>query len=249
VIGATERTQPKGIRRSVELVRLFLRESTDPKPFYEFLARDTISQLEPYLPKSAQPLRFIDVGGGPGYLSEQIRQRGDQCFAVDYNESELTLHAREAKGVVVGDGCALPLRGASADVVHSSNVLEHVPHPEHMLDEMLRVLRPGGVGYLSYTPWLSPWGGHETSPWHLLGGDFAAQRYEKRTEHPAKNLYGESLFNLPLPQVRGWFQQRSDAEILWDGPRYWPTSWRFMSRLPVIGETITWNYMVIFRRR
>jgi len=99
VIGATERTQPKGIRRSVELVRLFLRESTDPKPFYEFLARDTISQLEPYLPKSAQPLRFIDVGGGPGYLSEQIRQRGDQCFAVDYNESELTLHAREAKGV------------------------------------------------------------------------------------------------------------------------------------------------------
>ena len=30
---------------------------------------------------------------------------------------------------------------------------------------------------VSYTTWLSPWGGHETAPWHYLGGDYAARRY------------------------------------------------------------------------
>jgi len=238
-----------GLRRSAELVRLYRREPTEPTPFYEFLAKDTLEQLAPYLPAGESPLQFVDIGGGPGYLSEQVRSRGHRCLVIEYNESELTLHEREAHGAVIGDGQSLPLRTGFADVAHTSNVLEHVHHPERLLDELRRVLRPGGVGYVSYTPWLSPWGGHETSPWHLISGDWAAKRYERRHGHPAKNLYGESLFNLPIPRVRSWFRNCSEIDILWDGPRYWPPSWRPITRVPVIGEVITWNYMLIFRRR
>ena len=237
-----------GLRRSAELVRLYRNEPTDPVPFYEFLAKDTLEQLSPFLPVDADSLQFVDIGGGPGYVSEQVRRRGHRCLVVEYNEVELTLHEREAHGAVVGDGQSLPLRSGFADVAHTSNVLEHVPNPEDLLNELRRVLRPGGVGYVSYTPWLSPWGGHETSPWHLLSGEWAAKRYERRHGSPAKNLYGESLFNLPIPRVRRWFRECDGIEILWDGPRYWPPSWRFVSRVPYVGEVITWNYMVIFRR-
>ncbi|HHT8842886.1 TPA: class I SAM-dependent methyltransferase, partial [Burkholderia cenocepacia] len=72
-------------------------------------------------------------------------------------------------GGVVGDALRLPLADGSVDVVFSSNMWEHVPHPEAVADELLRVTRPGGLLFLSYTNWLSPWGGHETSPWHWLG--------------------------------------------------------------------------------
>ncbi len=137
-------------------MRLYRSEQTDPTPFYEFLAKDTLEQLAPYIPVTVEPLQFVDIGGGPGYLSEQVRLQGHRCLVVEYNESQLTLHEREAHGAVIGDGQSLPLRSGFADVVHTSNVLEHVRHPEHLLDELCRVLRPGGVGYMSYTPWLSP---------------------------------------------------------------------------------------------
>ena len=60
-----------------------------------------------------------------------------------------------------------------------------------MADEMVRVTRPGGLIFLSYTLWWGPWGGHETSPWHYLGGGRAARRYERRLGHRPKNVYGD----------------------------------------------------------
>ena len=39
-----------------------------------------------------------------------------------------------------------------------------------MAEEMLRVTRSGGTVFLSYTVWFGPHGGHETAPWHFLGG-------------------------------------------------------------------------------
>src|SRR4051795_13519055 len=62
----------------------------------------------------------------------------------------------------------LPFRDDAVDLCYSSNVLEHVPDPWRMAEEMLRVTRPGGVAFISYTSWYGPWGGHETAPWHFL---------------------------------------------------------------------------------
>jgi SAM-dependent methyltransferase len=178
-----------------------------------------------------------------------VRRAGGTCIVVDYGADELLLHGRSPEDSVVGDGRRLPLRSAVADVVHSSNVLEHVEQPVELLAEITRVLRPGGIGYLAFTPWLSPWGGHETSPWHYFGGDWAARRYERRAGRAAKNRYGSSLFRLHVAPVRAWFEQNRDVEVLWDGPRYWPPSWRWLARAGPVGEALAWNYLVIFRRR
>ena len=35
-------------------------------------------------------------------------------------------------------------------------------------------------------PGASPWGGHETSPWHYLGGEYAARRYDRVARPPAQ---------------------------------------------------------------
>ena len=127
-------------------------------------------------------------------------------------------------GSVLGSALALPFATGSADICLSSNVLEHVPQPERMADEMVRVTRPGGIVYLSYTNWLSPWGGHETSPWHYLGGDRAARRYQRRMGKAPKNRFGESLYAVSVAQAMRWARSNPQVDIVAMTPRYHP-SW------------------------
>ena len=51
-------------------------------------------------------------------------------------------------GGVQGDCLQLPFRSDSADLILSQATLEHVTNPQLAVDEMLRVLRPGGVLYV-----------------------------------------------------------------------------------------------------
>ena len=46
---------------------------------------------------------------------------------------------------VIGDAQALGIGGATVDAVLCTEVLEHLPEPQRAIDEMYRVLRPGGV--------------------------------------------------------------------------------------------------------
>jgi SAM-dependent methyltransferase len=50
---------------------------------------------------------------------------------------------------VAADAQALPIAAESVDVVFSTQVIEHLPHPERMLREAWRVLRPNGSLILS----------------------------------------------------------------------------------------------------
>ena len=113
---------------------------------------------------------------------------------IDASLDEILLHGRRPPTAVVGRAEQSPLADETVDVAFSSNLLEHVPDLAHTADEIVRVVRPGGHVVLSYTVWLGPWGGHETSPWHYLGGARAARRYQRRTGRPPKNLYGESMY-------------------------------------------------------
>jgi SAM-dependent methyltransferase len=237
-----------GLARSVHLFKLFRREPVDPDTFYKFLAADTIRQLRRYT--TLEGAVAVDIGGGPGYTAEALKGEGARCCVVEYSHDELLLHDRQPDVAVQGDGQALPVATGSVRLAHSSNVLEHVPDPFAMLSEMARVIEPGvGVGYLTFTNWLSPWGGHETSPWHYLGGERAVRRFTARHGRPPKNRYGESLFPLHIGEVLRWFADRPDLEALWVGPRYLPDWARWVVRVPGVREVATWNLVVVFRRR
>jgi SAM-dependent methyltransferase len=237
-----------GIARSVRLAQLFRHEATDPDAFYTFLADDTVAHLESLA--SLQGAMAIDIGGGPGYTAEALRNAGACCAVVEYSGDELTLHGRTPIDAVQGDAQCLPFRTGSVDLVHSSNVIEHLVDWRAMLDEMVRVLRPAtGIGYLSFGNWFSPWGGHETSPWHYISGDYAVRRYERHYGRPPKNKYGSSLFRLDLGPVLHWFEARSDVEVRWMAPRYYPDWMRWIVTVPGAREFLTWNVVIVFGRR
>jgi SAM-dependent methyltransferase len=222
-------------------------EQRDPVGTYTYMAADTATLLASYLPLAGA--RAVDVGGGPGYTAEALRDAGATACTVDPFPDELRLHGRTPVDAVVGDGLHLPFADGALDLTCTLNALEHVPTPWPFLDELCRVTRPGGVVFIGLTNWLSPWGGHETSPWHYLGGERAARRYEARTGESPKNRYGTSLFPVSVSSVLRWGRTSPNVTLVDAFPRYYPRWARPLVRVPGVREVATWNLAVVLERR
>lgn len=235
------------LARSVRLFRAFLREQSDPDHFYAVLAADSVEQLAEHA--ALQGRSLLDVGGGPGYFADAFRAAGARYVGLDPDVGELSARGAPAPGMVRGSGQELPVRSGAVDVCYSSNVLEHVPQPWRMAAEMVRVTRPDGIIFLSFTPWLSPWGGHETAPWHYLGGALARRRYRRRHGREPKNRFGESLFAVSVGAALRWARTHPDVELLAALPRYHPWWARWVVAVPLLREVVCWNLVIVLGKR
>jgi SAM-dependent methyltransferase len=245
---ATRSACPRAtLRRSVRLLREFRHEQPDPARFYTALAEDSAAQLSSYVDLDGATI--LDVGGGPGYFRAAFEAAGATYLALDADVGELSGLGEVARGTVIGSGMQLPFRDACLDVCYSSNVLEHVPEPWSMAREMVRVTRPGGTVFISYTVWFGPWGGHETAPWHYLGGARARRRYLEHHGHEPKNRYGESLFPLTVAAGLRWAREQQSADVVDLSPRYNPWWSRWLLRVPLVREVVTWNLVIVLRKR
>ncbi len=244
-----KRTRPwrADLRRSIHLFREFGHEQSDPGRFYTALAQDSAAQVAQYHDLTGATL--LDVGGGPGYFRDAFGAAGATYLALDSDVGELAGAGEIGSGTVIGSGMDLPFRDGAVDVCYSSNVLEHVPDPWRMAEEMVRVTRPGGLVFISYTTWFGPWGGHETSPWHYLGGRRARRRYTAEHGHEPKNRFGESLFAVTVAGGLRWARTQQAADVVHLLPRYNPWWSRWLLRVPVLREVVTWNLVLVLRKR
>ncbi|RNL64927.1 methyltransferase domain-containing protein [Nocardioides marmoriginsengisoli] len=235
-----------GLARSVRLFRSFLTEQTDPDGFYSLIADDAVALVAEHVDLAGATV--ADFGGGPGFYSQAFRDAGATTVLIDADIDEIRLHGRRTPGSVVGVAERAPLADGAVDLAFSSNLLEHVSDLGAVSDEIARVVRPGGVVVLSYTIWLGPWGGHETSPWHLLGGHRAARRYERKNGKPPKNVFGTSMFAASVKDGLAWLRSRPDLEVLDLRPRYLPRWSAFLLRVPFLRELVTWNLWIVVRK-
>jgi ubiquinone/menaquinone biosynthesis C-methylase UbiE len=235
------------LARAQALFRAFLVEQTDPARFYGALAADAAEHVAAYGDIAGRLV--LDVGGGPGYFAAAFEAAGATYRSVDSDVGEMSMVGDPRPGSVLGSGMALPFRDRSADVCYSSNVLEHVPEPWRMADEMVRVTKPGGLVFLSYTTWYGPWGGHETAPWHFLGGAWAARRYFRREGRPPKNEFGRSLFKLTVRDGLAYAGRMSGVDVVDVLPRYNPWWTHWLLTVPGVRELVTWNLVIVARKR
>jgi SAM-dependent methyltransferase len=95
--------------------------------------------------------RVLDAGCGVGGTSLALRKRGASVSAIDRSSARLTQLRSVAGDIDVreGDLAALPFADARFDAAVLQDVIEHVSDPARILGEIVRVLRPGGILYLS----------------------------------------------------------------------------------------------------
>jgi SAM-dependent methyltransferase len=113
------------------------------------IPRDRVAQAlaDDYIPRLAGG-SVMDLGCGAGDSVVQFRNVNSSVrwVGVDIERSpEVASRRRTDAEFVVFDGVQLPFEDSSFDAVYCKQVLEHVRFPEPLLQEVARVLRPGGL--------------------------------------------------------------------------------------------------------
>jgi 2-polyprenyl-3-methyl-5-hydroxy-6-metoxy-1,4-benzoquinol methylase len=90
------------------------------------------------------PQRILDVGCGPGWLANALRESGHEVTGVDVAE-ESGVHERMERFVRADLSAGLPdeLDG-DYDVVVAADIVEHLADPSTLLHDMADRVRPGG---------------------------------------------------------------------------------------------------------
>lgn len=138
----------------------------ESKSAHYFVGRKVTAALKMAgLPHSA---RVIEVGCSFGQMSFLLAEKFREVHAVDLSPDVIALAARRAERYNVRN---LTFRVADAENLadipdasfagaFSFSVLRYVPHPQKALEEIFRVLQPGGKAVVDfpnkYCPWFGP---------------------------------------------------------------------------------------------
>jgi ubiquinone/menaquinone biosynthesis C-methylase UbiE len=138
-----------------------------------------------------------DVGTGTGFVAAGLAPRVKRVIGID-NASAMLRVARENLDalsvsnveLLVGDLAGLPLADKSVDAAFANMVLHHAIDPAAMLEEMARIVRPGGA---------------------IVITDEVEHHYEWMREEHADVWVG-----FTLEQVEGFFREAGLADYRYD---------------------------------
>jgi ubiquinone/menaquinone biosynthesis C-methylase UbiE len=90
-----------------------------------------------------------DIGAGTGFVTEELVHKGLKVIAVDQSEAMLEEMKKKfglSRSVEyrIGEFNNLPMQDETVDYVFANMYLHHVELPQVAIEEMVRILKPGG---------------------------------------------------------------------------------------------------------
>jgi SAM-dependent methyltransferase len=175
-------TEAEGLASLISKNRHLLHSRLAPDPYLCRIARE-LPKHHGFLGKSAQAvyqrqtkflattmaahfgrtpdqLRVLDWGCGKGQNAYLMKQNGFDVVACDIQGEFFGKEIPLLAGidlVALEDPVKLPFETASFDIVTSFGVLEHVPKDLESMREIHRILKPGGVFFITFLPYPLSW--------------------------------------------------------------------------------------------
>ncbi len=148
---------------SDEFVRYYAEQSVSQKTMERVAAvKGTIERALRARGAWVSGLEVADIGCGAGTQCMLWARDGHHTHGLDINAELIALGNERARTAAlrmdlrVGTATSLPWDSASMDVCIAPELLEHVPDWRQCLREFARILRPGGVAYMSTSNKLCP---------------------------------------------------------------------------------------------
>ena len=218
-----------------QLIRLHFNYEKNARAFFELQALDAIRWLRRGGVEIGGDTTVLDLGCGFGYLGRTCAELGARVTYGDLEDLRMD-ELKDAPFRQVDLNTADLSAVGEYDLVLCSNVLEHLAQPGHLLAHLPALLKPTGVFYLSWTNWLSPWGGHEFSPWHYFG----------KRSGPIHTV-GNNLFKTYIGAVIHEVRESEGLTVQRMAPRYY-NELAFLMWLPWVREFLAWNCAMQIQR-
>lgn len=177
----------------------------------ETLVRIIAARQGRFLSRGLPPgARVLDVGCGRGTLLRAFADRGYEIHGIEVSAAAAQGADPRAKLHIAGclQEAALP-KGAFDQIV-LWHVLEHLPDPVETIDEIHRLLKPGGkvvIAVPNFSSWQARWTGagwfHLDPPRHLY--HFPVEALRRLLEHRGFRCTSEHHFSLRQNPF-GWVQ-------------------------------------------
>jgi ubiquinone/menaquinone biosynthesis C-methylase UbiE len=132
-------------------------------PIATWYAKNTLKDIKRHKLMAAQLARKIPAAGrvleiapGPGYFCIELAKLGHyQITGLDISQSFVEICRKNAAAAGIradfrqGDAANMPFEPASFDFLFCQAAFKNFSQPVKAIAEMYRVLRPGGIGFIS----------------------------------------------------------------------------------------------------
>jgi ubiquinone/menaquinone biosynthesis C-methylase UbiE len=168
---------------------------------FQFLRSQMIRKRLEAIKPISETDRVLEVGSGVSGLVFGFGNSlcvGVDPLAADYKQLYPKLQATASTVAAIGE--ELPFADASFDVVLSDNVIDHGERPFAIIDEMMRVLRPGGLLFFTvniHHP-IYHFASMAHGAWNALGLKIELSAFADHTVHLTEKRVADHFAHQPL---------------------------------------------------
>jgi SAM-dependent methyltransferase len=117
--------------------------------------------------RDLRPGRALDVGAAGGGNTRVLADEGWDATATDSSAAAVETARDRGLRAFQADARVLPVESASVDLVTAFDVLEHVVEDHLVVEQIARVLRPGGRVLIAVPCDMSLWSPHDDAVGHV----------------------------------------------------------------------------------
>jgi ubiquinone/menaquinone biosynthesis C-methylase UbiE len=133
-----------------------LRSGDYERKYTEYISKnysDTYRQINTKKPLDKH-ITYLEIGCGNFFFGQSVAKKCGLIIGIDFSFNALLIAKKmlEKKGIkkfllIQGDILKMPIKKDTIDLIYGGGVIEHFKDTQNCVNELYRVLRPGGVSF------------------------------------------------------------------------------------------------------